>query len=208
MWEIAGIYTASTGLPDDVLAHKGGTHTLMYLPFLKSALIHSEEQRHSCSLRASSRRWWHCQEKSQITCRHCLSFQAVTAHGKQPEKKFFFDVFSCVFLQVVAVAGQSYITRGHKWSGVKRTCRERNTTALRELRSQQMGVGSVPSFLTGFLWCSGEASFHCTAVRVVSTTNTTFIFDFGRANLSVAANFLKRTIKQGGISFLICNCDI
>ncbi len=49
----------------------------------------------------------------------------------------------------------------------------------------------VPCVLTRFLWCSGEGSFNSAAVRVVPATNATFVLNFARANLSVAANFLE-----------------
>lgn len=52
--------------------------------------------------------------------------------------------------------------------------------------------------LTSFLRRSGEASFDSAAVRIVSTTNPTFVLDFVRANFSVTANFLetKKTTTQ------------
>lgn len=48
-------------------------------------------------------------------------------------------------------------------------------------------------FLTRFLWGSGKGTLNCPAVGVVSSTDATFVLNLDRANLSIAAYFLKTT---------------
>lgn len=50
---------------------------------------------------------------------------------------------------------------------------------------------AVLASFTCFLRRSREAAFDGAAVRVVSTADPTFVLNFGRADFSVAANFLE-----------------
>lgn len=72
-------------------------------------------------------------------------------------------------------------------NGSNRSCYKINERIL----SADVVLVLVLWVLTRFLWCSGEGSFNSAAVRVVPATNATFVLNFDRANLSVAANFLE-----------------
>lgn len=63
--------------------------------------------------------------------------------------------------------------------------------------------GSILRVFTGFLWGSGKGALHRPAVGVVTSADAAFVLDLGRANLSIAANFLKtrKTTEGGRVSF-------